>query len=364
MRSWALVVAMQGGAAAPDAPAREPAPAAPPSATPSDPQAGAPAPAPGDGELVTWTAPPGCPDDAAMERRIAELVASSTAKDGIARADVRREGDAYVVDVIVAIDGTEHPRTLRAPDCESLADAAALVVALTLDPTALDAQPQARTDTASTATTVAPETTTTRTRETTSAAEDATPATRRSRGRTPTEIPAAAAGARVGDRRSAVERLGLGSRAAGQRAAGRCAGGDVASRRARGRGAGVVAAAARARTERRDAGVARLRHRRRVPASADAAGRVRPVPGHRARGHRARGIAARAASVTTVPWAAPLGRVALRVPLRRGLGLVAGVELAVPLNRLAVDAGSAGELFVVQPVSARLLLGLDGRARP
>jgi hypothetical protein len=300
-----------------------------------------------------------------MERRIAELVASSTAKDGIARADVRREGDAYVVDVIVAIDGTEHPRTLRAPDCESLADAAALVVALTLDPTALDAQPQARTDTASTATTVASDTTTPRTRETTSAAEDATPATRRSRGRTPTEIPAAATGARAWEiggrlwsgwgsglapRGSALlggalvvtwRRVALEAEARAWLPRQLARGQSVATRVWL--GSAIVAACLRPPTRRVEFGL---------------------CPGIELGGHRARGIAARAASVTTVPWAAPLGRVALRVPLRRGLGLVAGVELAVPLNRLAVDAGSAGELFVVQPVSARLLLGLDGRARP
>lgn len=356
---------MQGGVAAPDAAAREPAPAVDPSAVAPERATEPAATGPIEGELVTWTAPPECPDDAAMERRIAELVASSSARDGVARAQVQRDGDAYVVDVIVAIDGTEHQRALRAPDCESLADAAALVVALTLDPTALGGEPDATTTTTTTTTTtVAPDATARAPAEATREAEDATPARgRRARGEA-ADPPRAAAtprmfelggrlwsgwGSALAPRGSALlggalvltwRRVALEAEARMWLPRALLLGQAVAARIWL--GSALLAACLRPPTRRVEFGL---------------------CPALETGGTRARGVEVVEPTASSNLWVAPVGRIALRVPLRRGLGLVAGVEVAAPLQRVSVNV-SGDQLWLVKPISFRILLGLDGRGRP
>jgi hypothetical protein len=83
--------------------------------------------------VIEWTAPADCPDDAALESRIAGY---ADALDGASttRATVRAVAAGFEVELVSIIDGEPQRRTLAAPSCEVLADAVAVVVALAIDP--------------------------------------------------------------------------------------------------------------------------------------------------------------------------------------------------------------------------------------
>ncbi len=88
---------------------------------------------------LTWSAPSGCPDEAAVRASVAQLLAgSSAAVEG--RADVRRAGERW--QVVVTMNGGE--RSLEADSCRALADATALIVAMAVDPARVAANRIAR----------------------------------------------------------------------------------------------------------------------------------------------------------------------------------------------------------------------------
>ncbi len=92
-------------------------------------------------DAIEWTAPPACPDDAALEARIAAYVDTA---DGATttQATVRAVAAGFEVELVSVIDGEPQRRTLAAPDCEVLADAVAVVVALAIDPAAGAPEPE------------------------------------------------------------------------------------------------------------------------------------------------------------------------------------------------------------------------------
>ena len=89
---------------------------------------------------VQWRAPPECPDAAAFEARVGALL-GVVAGDG-ARAVVTVEPDpegGFVAQVRCSAGGDETIREVRGPMCESVADAAALVLAVQIDALAVEA---------------------------------------------------------------------------------------------------------------------------------------------------------------------------------------------------------------------------------
>ncbi len=88
---------------------------------------------------VTWTAPPECPDEGAVRANVAQLLAGSPAT-GEARAVVNPRGDGW--QVVVSMNGGE--RRLEASSCRALADAAALIIAMGVDPARVVANRGAR----------------------------------------------------------------------------------------------------------------------------------------------------------------------------------------------------------------------------
>ncbi len=89
---------------------------------------------------VQWRAPPECPDAAAFEARVGALL-GDVAGDG-ARAVVTVEPDpegGFVAQVRCSAGGDETIREVRGPMCESVADAAALVLAVQIDALAVEA---------------------------------------------------------------------------------------------------------------------------------------------------------------------------------------------------------------------------------
>lgn len=87
---------------------------------------------------LTWQVPAGCPTDADVIREINELVANS-AKVPVnatiaANASIASERDGFTLTLIVRDAEGSHQRRLEAPTCEELGHAAALIVALAINP--------------------------------------------------------------------------------------------------------------------------------------------------------------------------------------------------------------------------------------
>lgn len=90
---------------------------------------------------LQWRAPPGCPDGARVRDEIRSFVATGAQTGTLDRVDVEaqvvREGDRYVLELDLKLPtGAMHKR-IEADKCEVLASAAALVMAVMLDPKAV-----------------------------------------------------------------------------------------------------------------------------------------------------------------------------------------------------------------------------------
>ena len=103
--------------------------------------AGAPATA-GERLALRWTAPEGCPDAASVERAVSRLVGESAQADQPLEvvATVSAQGDEW--EVVLELAGTSR-RVLRGRTCAAVADAAALIIALIIDPLAIAQPPPA-----------------------------------------------------------------------------------------------------------------------------------------------------------------------------------------------------------------------------
>jgi hypothetical protein len=90
---------------------------------------------------LQWRAPEGCPDGGRVRDEIRRFVATGAQTGTVDRVDVDakvvREGDRYVLELDLKLPtGALHKR-IEADKCEVLASAAALVMAVMLDPTAV-----------------------------------------------------------------------------------------------------------------------------------------------------------------------------------------------------------------------------------
>jgi hypothetical protein len=101
----------------------------------------------------SWDAPASCPDESAVRRQIDALLEEAppvsvrlTARAAVSRDD---EAGAWIVRLFTDRDGVPGERTIEAESCGALADATALIVALTLDPTHVRPVPPVRTPTPS-----------------------------------------------------------------------------------------------------------------------------------------------------------------------------------------------------------------------
>lgn len=86
----------------------------------------------------TWTAPPGCPDQAQVEADTRAMIARLPEDAGEHPVDIdvavgRGPGDAWQAVIHTQSGGVRGERTLRDPSCPALARAVALIVALTLN---------------------------------------------------------------------------------------------------------------------------------------------------------------------------------------------------------------------------------------
>lgn len=94
------------------------------------------------GLVVDWTAPAGCPDAAAVERAVRERLdeARSTTPASM-RGRVRGGPGAWTLDLEVRTPTSIDARTVEDPDCATLGDAAALIVAVMIERAASSGPP-------------------------------------------------------------------------------------------------------------------------------------------------------------------------------------------------------------------------------
>jgi len=91
---------------------------------------------------LSWSAPAACPSAQAerdeVRRRVGRLEPAPSPERVVADVEIRAAGTAgFELVLRTQVDGTTGERTLTGPDCRSLADAAALVLALLINPDAL-----------------------------------------------------------------------------------------------------------------------------------------------------------------------------------------------------------------------------------
>lgn len=93
----------------------------------------------GEAAWLEWNAPPQCPGSAALETSIAERLGRDVTPGEIeVRAHVEDAGaSGYRLSLSTRTDAAEDRRELTAHDCRALADATALLVALTIDAVAV-----------------------------------------------------------------------------------------------------------------------------------------------------------------------------------------------------------------------------------
>lgn len=94
---------------------------------------------------LTWSAPASCPDTAAVSARIDRLLggppkATDRRLEAVATVEAIPRG--FRLEITLTADGATSGRILQGAICESVADAAALVIALAFDPEAVAAQEQ------------------------------------------------------------------------------------------------------------------------------------------------------------------------------------------------------------------------------
>lgn len=82
-----------------------------------------------------WSAPPECPSEAQLHASVSGMLGGASAREPVhAAVVVAREVEGYAADVVLVIDGQRSTRRLVATSCSALAEATALVIAVTVDP--------------------------------------------------------------------------------------------------------------------------------------------------------------------------------------------------------------------------------------
>lgn len=96
---------------------------------------------------LNWSAPPGCPAQEDVRAEVLRLLGTRAASGGaqiFVQATITQESQAYLVRLETRTAGAGGPsrlRELRGPTCKAVADAAALIMAMMIDPSAaIDSQ--------------------------------------------------------------------------------------------------------------------------------------------------------------------------------------------------------------------------------
>ena len=92
---------------------------------------------------LQWNAPPGCSSAEAVQARVAALLSGPPRGQGeaVVVASVVREGEAVSMTLTTTFAGATDVREVTSTSCEALADATAVLLAVSLEPS-LDVQPE------------------------------------------------------------------------------------------------------------------------------------------------------------------------------------------------------------------------------
>jgi hypothetical protein len=94
---------------------------------------------------IEWAAPEGCPDRVVVTDAVSRLAADGAATPSAsARATVTQTAEGYALELSVSTEAGTTRRNLASGSCESLARAAALIIAVELDPVAAAANLETR----------------------------------------------------------------------------------------------------------------------------------------------------------------------------------------------------------------------------
>jgi hypothetical protein len=304
-------------------------------------------------DRIEWRAPEECPDDAAVEARIAAMLGATHTVAQRAVADVDGELGGYTVELATWIDGASQARTLQAEECAVLAEAVAVVVAVALDPVAVVQTDDNASRLAETTETAAPSQDLTLTGDTTpSVHRNATPPPRR-RWSFGSRV---AGGYGLGTAPGGTGLVGLALYAETGRARLEIEGRYWAPRRIREGDAG-------ARVQLGTVGVAGCLQLSRPPDQGEPIVTAPVCAGLEAGALRAAGFQLPDPRVVNLPWLAPLARAALQVRVHARVRLWLALEGAVLALRPKLQQGFAEPrpLWEAPPVSARVMLGVDAR---
>jgi hypothetical protein len=86
---------------------------------------------------LSWTAPSECPQSSALHAEVLRLIGGKTRGNGRLSAQgtvVREADDHWTVVLTTSMDGAPGERSIAGPTCQAVCEAAALTLALTLDP--------------------------------------------------------------------------------------------------------------------------------------------------------------------------------------------------------------------------------------
>lgn len=84
---------------------------------------------------IEWNAPPECPAPAELRANVVQLLGGELTREPVrAHATVVHEGQGYAAELVLAVGEQRSERRLEARGCAALADAVAVVVAVTVDP--------------------------------------------------------------------------------------------------------------------------------------------------------------------------------------------------------------------------------------
>ena len=116
-------------------PGEDPGPAVPPPPSEAE-NASNTGPPPTD-RPIRWDAPASCPDGEAVRQRTSQLVGRELQPGELAvEGSITQSGDLYVLDLRLTTDEAHPSQRLEARQCETLAQTAALIAAVLLDPVA------------------------------------------------------------------------------------------------------------------------------------------------------------------------------------------------------------------------------------
>ena len=311
---------------------------------------------------LQWNAPPECEDASALRRRVLDIVVDDPTRESTPAVSVQGQvsGDArtgYALELAVDDGQAVVQRRLEAADCEALAEGAALIVGLAIDPTAVGPEEEP----------VEPEVDAGVSNEPEPEAEPE-PEPEPSKAETPPEPSDEAPklprdrlslAAEVGPDFSLIDTasLGLGARVGWIRGPWRLTAGVLAGLPQR-----VVAPDG----DVADAASVWLFAGEVLGCGVPSPGRFEiPICGGGAVGlMQGRGDGLQASRTATEPWAAAIASVGLTIPVGRRLAVLLAARGIVPFVRPAfgfLDEGAVTEIVRAPPVGGRLSVGLELR---